>query len=276
MVAKQWMWKVQYPNGVREINELHVPVGRPVKLTMASEDVIHSFFVPAFRLKRDVVPGRYNDMWFTATKPGRYHLFCAEFCGTEHSGMIGWVTVMEPKDFENWLATGGGEGSMASQGQKIFQQKGCSSCHLFDEQGRCPNLKGMYGSRVLLADGRTVVADAAYIRDKILNPNGTIPMGFAKDIMPTFQGQVSEEEILELTEYIKSLSETRGGMFTSEQTGPTAGGGRGGSVANAGQGSLDVHGTSMTNQPPRPEANAQAQDALQPAPAKPAATGGKQ
>jgi cytochrome c oxidase subunit 2 len=283
VVAKQWMWKVQYPNGVREINELHVPVGRAVKLTMASEDVIHSFFVPAFRLKRDVVPGRYNDMWFTATKPGRYHLFCAEYCGTEHSGMIGWVTVMEKKDFENWLTSGGGEGSMASQGQKIFQQLGCSTCHLFDEQGRCPNLKGMYGSRVLLSDGRTVIADEAYIRESILDPNAKIVAGFQKDVMPTFQGLLSEEEILEVTEYIKSLSNTRSGMFTSEQTGPTAGGGRGGSIANAGQGSLDTRGTSMTNQPPRPEANAQAQDANQGQPVAPkpvapkaATPGGKQ
>ena len=277
VVAKQWMWKVQYPNGVREINELHVPVGRPVKLTMASEDVIHSFFVPAFRLKRDVIPGRYNQMWFTATKAGRYHLFCAEYCGTEHSGMIGWVTVMEPRDFANWLMSGGGEGSMASQGQKLFQQYGCSTCHLFDEQGRCPNLKGLFGSRVLLSDGRTVVADEAYVRDKLLDPNATIPAGFSKDIMPTFQGVLSEEQILELTEYIKSLAETHNGLFTDTRTGPTAGGGRGGSIANAGQGSLDTRGTSMTNQPPRPEANAQAQDATQPPAALPtsAAPGGK-
>ena len=197
--------------------------------------------------------------------------------------MIGWVTVMEKKDFENWLTSGGGEGSMASQGQKIFQQLGCSTCHLFDEQGRCPNLKGMYGSRVLLSDGRTVIADEAYIRESILDPNAKIVAGFQKDVMPTFQGLLSEEEILEVTEYIKSLSNTRSGMFTSEQTGPTAGGGRGGSIANAGQGSLDTRGTSMTNQPPRPEANAQAQDANQGQPVAPkpvapkaATPGGKQ
>ena len=222
VVGKQWMWKVQYPNGTREINEMHVPVGRSIRLIMASEDVIHSFFVPAFRLKRDVVPGRYNDTWFTATKPGRYHLFCAEYCGTEHSGMIGWVTVMEPRDFENWLSGGGGEGSMASQGEKLFQQLGCSTCHLSDEQGRCPILRGVYGSRVLLSDGRTVVADDAYVRESIVNPNAKIVAGFQPDIMPTFQGQVSEEGILQLIEYVKSLSGRKGGQGTLQTGGNTA------------------------------------------------------
>jgi cytochrome c oxidase subunit 2 len=259
VVGKQWMWKVQYPNGTREINELHVPTGRSVRLIMATEDVIHSFFVPAFRLKRDVVPGRYNDMWFVATKPGRYHLFCTEYCGTEHSGMIGWVTVMEPRAYENWLSGGGGEGSMASQGEKLFQQLGCSTCHLLDEQGRCPNLRGVYGSRVLLNDGRTVVADDSYVRESIVNPNAKITAGFQQDIMPTFQGQVSEEGILQLIEYVKSLSGKKGGMITSRQTGQTEGSARTGSVANEGQGSLSPEGTSMTTQPPRDMANQQAQ-----------------
>jgi cytochrome c oxidase subunit 2 len=206
VVGKQWMWKVQYPEGQREINELHVPVGRPVRVTMASEDVIHSFFVPAFRVKHDVVPGHYDNIWFTATKPGRYHIFCAEYCGTEHSGMIGWVTAMDPAAFENWLAGSGAEGSMASQGQKLFEQLGCSSCHLLDEQGRCPVLRGVYGSQVLLDDGRTVLADDAYIRESILNPNAKIVAGFHRDVMPTFQGQVSEENLLQLIEYVKSLA----------------------------------------------------------------------
>src|SRR5581483_6250072 len=259
VVAKQWMWKVQYPNGTREINEMHVPVGRSVRLIMASEDVIHSFFVPAFRLKRDVVPGHYNDMWFTATRPGRYHLFCAEYCGTEHSGMIGWVTVMEPRDYENWLSGGGGEGSMASQGEKLFQQLGCSTCHLLDEQGRCPNLRGVYGSRVLLSDGRTVVGDDAYVRESIVNPNAKIVAGFQPDIMPTFQGQVSEEGILQLIEYVKSLSGRKSGIISSKQTGQTEGSSRGGSQANEGQGTLQPEGTGMTTQPPRDMANQQAQ-----------------
>jgi cytochrome c oxidase subunit 2 len=205
-VGKQWMWKIQYPEGQREINELHVPTGRPVRITLASEDVIHSFYIPAFRVKHDVVPGHYDDIWFTATKPGRYHIFCAEYCGTEHSGMIGWVTVMEPTAFENWLSGGGAEGSMASQGEKLFQQLGCSTCHLLDEQGRCPIMRGVYGSQVLLDDGRTILADDAYVRESILNPNAKIVSGFHKDVMPTFQGQVTEENLLQLIEYIKSLA----------------------------------------------------------------------
>ncbi|MDP8982162.1 MAG: cytochrome c oxidase subunit II [Acidobacteriota bacterium] len=217
VVGKQWMWKVQYPEGQREINELHVPVGQPVKITLASEDVIHSFFIPAFRVKHDVVPGHYDTMWFTATKPGRYHMFCAEYCGTEHSGMIGWVTVMEPADYANWLAGGGSEGSMASQGEKLFQQLGCSTCHLLDEQGRCPIMRGVYGSRVLLNDNKTVVADDAYIRESILNPNAKIVAGFHADVMPSFQGQISEEGLLQLIVYIKSLAiKTQPG-----QTGPS-------------------------------------------------------
>ena len=209
VTAKQWMWKVQYPEGQREINELHVPAGRAVRLTMASEDVIHSFFIPAFRLKRDVVPGHYNTMWFKATKPGRYHLFCAEYCGTQHSGMIGWVTVMDPKEYQRWLATGGSD-SMASQGEKLFQQFGCSTCHLLDGPGRCPNLRNLYGNPVQLDDGRTVIADDSYIRESILNPNAKIAYAFKRDVMPTFQGQISEEGVLQLVAYIRSLSMTSG------------------------------------------------------------------
>jgi cytochrome c oxidase subunit 2 len=206
VTGKQWMWKVQYPEGQREINELHVPVGRPVKLTMASEDVIHSFFVPAFRIKRDVVPGHFNAVSFTATKAGRYHLFCAEYCGTQHSGMVGWVTVMEPKEYSEWLASGGVTGSLASQGQKNFEFLGCANCHLLDEQGRGPNLRNVYGNPVKLDDGRSIVADDAYIRESILNPNGKVTAGFKKDIMPTFQGQISEEALMQLLAYIKSLA----------------------------------------------------------------------
>jgi cytochrome c oxidase subunit 2 len=224
VVGKQWMWKVQYPEGQREINELHVPTGRPVRITLASEDVIHSFFIPAFRVKHDVVPGHYDEIWFTATKPGRYHIFCAEYCGTEHSGMIGWVNVMTPAAFENWLAGGGAEGSMASQGEKLFQQLGCSTCHLLDEQGRCPILRGVYGSQVLLDDGKTVVADDAYIRESILNPNAKIVSGFHKDVMPTFQGQVTEENLLQLIEYIKSLAVKKTNTAPVQQLGPAKAG----------------------------------------------------
>ena len=178
VVGKQWMWKLQYPGGQREINELHVPTGRPVKLTLASEDVIHSFFIPALRIKHDVVPGHYDTMWFNANKPGRYHIFCAEYCGTEHSGMVGWITVMTPADYQNWLAGGGSSGTMAQQGERQFEQLGCSGCHLLDRQGRGPNLRGLYGSRVQLTNGQTVQADDAYIRESILNPNAKIVAGY--------------------------------------------------------------------------------------------------
>jgi cytochrome c oxidase subunit 2 len=258
VVAKQWMWKVQYPQGQREIDELHVPTNRPVRLTIASEDVIHSFFIPAFRLKHDVVPGHYNTMWFEATKPGRYHLFCAEYCGTEHSGMIGWVTVMEPAAYQNWLSTGNADGSMAAQGAKLFQQHGCSSCHLQDEQGRCPVLRGLYGSRVLLDDGRTVIADDAYIRESILNPNAKIAAGFHKDLMPAYQGQLSEQDILQLVVYIKALAIDKTQPISDQQTGSSTGSMRNGSEQNAGQGTLGQGTTSISTEPQRGSANQQA------------------
>jgi cytochrome c oxidase subunit 2 len=206
VTGKQWMWKVQYPGGQREINELHVPVGRSVKLILASEDVIHSFFIPAFRLKHDVVPGSYQTYWFEPTKPGRYHIFCAEYCGTNHSKMTGWVTVMEPAAYETWLSGGNAGGSMAAQGEKLFQQYGCVTCHLTESQGRCPSLRNVFGHPVVLDDGRTVVADEAYVRESILNPNAKIVKGYHRDIMPVFQGQINEEGLLQLIVYVKSLS----------------------------------------------------------------------
>jgi cytochrome c oxidase subunit 2 len=205
VVGKQWMWKIQHPDGVREINELHVPVDRDIRLTMTTQDVIHSFFLPEFRIKQDVIPGRYTTIWFRATKPGRYHLFCAEYCGTQHSGMIGQVVVMEPAEYEAWLQGGRGEGSMASVGQKLFQELGCATCHRFDTQGRGPNLQGVYGKPVLLDDGRTVLADENYLRESILNPGAKVVAGF-KPIMPTFQGIVSEEQVLTLISYLKAIA----------------------------------------------------------------------
>src|ERR1022692_2873699 len=172
-VGKQWMWKLEHAEGQREINELHIPVNTPVRLTMASEDVIHSFFVPAFRTKQDVVPGRYSTTWFTATKPGKYHLFCAEYCGTNHSGMIGWVYVMEPMDYQNWLSRG-------------------------------PALVGLFGKQVQLAGGGTVKADEAYFRESTLQPQAKVVFGF-EPVMPTFQGLVTEEQLVQLVEYVKSL-----------------------------------------------------------------------
>lgn len=206
VTGKQWMWKVQYPNGAREINELHVPVGQPVKLTMASEDVIHSFSIPAFRVRHDVVPGHYNQLWFTATKPGTYHLFCTEYCGLWHAKMNGWVHVMDARDWENWSSGGGAQGTLAEQGQKLFQQFGCSTCHLLDQQGRCPILRGLYNKPVALNNGQTVIADDAYLRESILNPNAKIVAGFEPNVMPNFKGQVSEEDVIQLIAYIKSLS----------------------------------------------------------------------
>lgn len=205
VVARQWMWKIQHPEGQREINTLHIPVGRPVKLIMTSEDVIHSFFVPAFRTKQDVLPDRYETTWFEATKPGKYHLFCAEYCGTKHSGMIGWIYAMTPGDYQRWLTDGAAEGSLASQGEKFFHQFGCSNCHQFNNQGRCPDLRNLYNHPVQISDGRTVIADEGYLHESIVNPNAKIVYGFAANIMPNFTGQLSEEQIDALISYIKAL-----------------------------------------------------------------------
>jgi cytochrome c oxidase subunit 2 len=205
VVGKQWMWKVQQPNGLREINELHVPVGRNVRLVLASEDVIHDFFVPAFRVKMDVVPGHYNTMWFRPTKPGRYHFFCSQYCGTNHALMGGWVTVMEPQDYAAWLSGSSGmTENPVSAGEKLFVEKACSTCHLPDGKGRAPSLNGVYDNKVLLADGSIVTADDGYIRESILQPNAKIVAGY-QPVMPTFQGQLTEEQILALTAYVKSL-----------------------------------------------------------------------
>jgi cytochrome c oxidase subunit 2 len=205
VVAKQWMWKIEHMEGQREINELHVPVGQNVKLIMTSQDVIHSFFIPAFRLKQDVIPGRYSTMWFKATTPGIYHLFCAEYCGTSHSGMIGNVVVMEPQDYTQWMA-GGPSAPLPEQGKQLFASLGCSTCHRFDVQGRGPNLQNAFGKPVLLGDGRTVTMDDNYVRESILNPTAKIVSGF-KPIMPTFQGLVSDEQLNALVAYVKSLAQ---------------------------------------------------------------------
>jgi cytochrome c oxidase subunit II len=204
VVGKQWMWKFQHMNGVREINELHVPIGRPVRLTMASEDVIHSLYFPAFRVKSDVVPGRYRVMWFQATKTGRYHIFCAEYCGTKHAGMGGWITVMEPANFQAWLSGGPSGGPLEEFGEKLFTQLACNTCHFMDRVGRGPVLAGLFGKEVELQAGETIKADESYIRESILNPQAKIVAGF-QPIMPTFQGQISEEGLLQLIAYIKSL-----------------------------------------------------------------------
>jgi cytochrome c oxidase subunit II len=219
VVGKQWMWKLQHAEGPREINELHVPVDRDVKLIMTSQDVIHSFFVPAFRVKMDVLPGRYTTLWFKATKVGTYHLFCSQYCGTMHSGMIGQVVVMSPVDYQNWMSGGTISGSLAQSGQTLFQQLGCSTCHRFDVQGRGPNLVGVFGKPVQLEDGRNLTADENYVRESILNPAAKVVSGF-KPIMPSFQGQVSEEQLNELVAYVKSLAQAPAGAAAAPTNNP--------------------------------------------------------
>ena len=203
-VGKQWMWKLEHIEGQREINELHIPVGRPIRVTMTSEDVVHSFFVPAFRTKQDVVPGRYSTTWFTATKAGRYQIFCSQYCGTNHSAMIGWVYAMEPKDYQIWLGGSAAEGSLADNGKALFSQLACDNCHKPDNSGRCPNLIGLFSQPVKLVGGSTVKADEAYIRESILQPQAKIVAGY-DPVMPTFQGLVTEDQVLQLVEYVKSL-----------------------------------------------------------------------
>jgi cytochrome c oxidase subunit 2 len=222
VVAKQWMWHLQHPEGQSEINALHVPVGRPVKLVMTSEDVIHNFSVPAFRVKQDVVPGRYTYLWFQATTPGNYRLYCAAFCGTEHSRMIGQVTVMEAAEYEHWLLgsdsdksvagrTGRADRSLALEGGKLFRKLQCISCHSATAEARAPVLEELYGKTVHLVDGKTVRADESYIRESILVPDAKIVAGY-RPIMPPFplkhkdgNGQVSEDDLVKLIAFIKSL-----------------------------------------------------------------------
>jgi cytochrome c oxidase subunit 2 len=218
VVGKQWMWKLQHLEGRREINELHVPVGQPVKLTMTSEDVIHSFYVPAFRLKSDVVPGRYSTLWFEPTKVGTYHLFCAEYCGTEHSLMIGRVVVLEPNDFQAWLSADPQRvalGAKAAEsprerGAALFAEKGCITCHKNESSAMGPKLAGIVGRERTFADGGTAVADLAYLRESILTPRARIVAGY-EAVMPTFQGQIDEEGLLGLIEYIRSLRDEETG-----------------------------------------------------------------
>jgi len=205
IVGKQWMWKAQHAEGQREINELHVPVGQAVKLTMTSEDVIHDVFLPAFRIKQDVLPGRYTTLWFQATKAGEYPLFCSQYCGTQHSGMVGRVVVLGPAEFEKWLSGGATGLSMVDMGASLFQRFGCHTCHREGGTSQGPSLTGLFGKTVKLQDGNTVLADENYIRESILDPRAKIVAGY-QPIMPTFKGLVSEEGILQLIAYIKSLN----------------------------------------------------------------------
>jgi len=205
IVGRQWMWKAQHPTGQSEINELHVPGAQPVKLMMTSEDVIHDFYLPAFRVKQDVLPGRYTRIWFEASKAGVYQLFCAEYCGTQHSGMIGRVFVLEPAEFEKWLSGGATGISMVDQGASLFKRFGCETCHRAGGTNQGPTLAGLFGKTVKLQGGNPVTADEDYIRESILDPRAKIVEGY-QPIMPTFKGLVSEEGLLQLIAYIKSLN----------------------------------------------------------------------
>ncbi len=206
VVAKQWMWKFQHADGRREIDVLHVPVGQPVRLTMISQDVIHSFYVPAFRIKQDVLPGRYTSAWFHATEPGRYRIYCAEYCGTNHSRMIGYVEALTPADYVAWLSGASAENEPPEvAGEKLFEQYQCASCHRRDgTTGRGPSLAGLFGAEVPLVGDATTVADDEYLRESILRPAAKIVAGY-QPIMPSYQGQIGEESIVDLIAYIKSL-----------------------------------------------------------------------
>jgi cytochrome c oxidase subunit 2 len=204
VVGKQWMWKAEHPGGQHEINALHVPTGRAVQLTLISQDVFHSFSVPAFRVKREAIPGRYTTVWFEATVPGTYHLFCTQYCGTNHSQMTGDIVVMTPEDFRKWLASSTSGASLAQNGERLFASLSCAACHNTRPDARGPNLAGVYGAKLPLTSGGTVIADDAYLREAILNPSQHVTQGYAP-IMPTYQGQISEEGVIALLEYIKNL-----------------------------------------------------------------------
>jgi cytochrome c oxidase subunit 2 len=204
IVGKQWMWKAEHPGGQHEIDALHVPTGKPIQLTMISQDVFHSFSVPDFRIKREVIPGRYSTVWFEATQVGTYHLFCTQYCGTQHAGMIGEVTVMTPGDYKKWLEQSNSGQSLAQNGERLFASMGCNSCHNGTAAARGPSLAGVYGSKLTLTDGRQILVDDAYLRNAILNPSEHVTAGFAP-IMPTYQGQISEDGLIDLVEFIKNM-----------------------------------------------------------------------
>jgi len=205
VVGKQWMWKAEHPGGQHEINSLHVPINQPVQITLISQDVFHSFSIPAFRVKREAIPGRYTTVWFEATQVGTYHLFCTQYCGTQHSGMVGDVTVLTPEDYKKWLAESTSGVSLAQNGERLFASLSCGACHNGQPDARGPSLADVYGSKLMLTSGQPVLVDEAYLRQAILNPSSHITQGYAP-IMPTYQGQISEEGLISLVEYIKNLS----------------------------------------------------------------------
>ena len=210
VVAKQWMWKAEHAGGQREINALHLPIDTPIELVMTSQDVIHDFFVPAFRIKRDVLPGQYQTMWFRADRVGTYHLFCSQFCGTLHSGMIGDVVVMSSGDYADWLTTNGAGDTLADQGKALFVRYGCAGCHLGNGTVRAPSLVRLYGSPVPMSDGSTIIADDRYIRDSIMYPKQQIVAGY-EPVMPSFANVINEDDLVRLVAYIHSLAAEKRG-----------------------------------------------------------------
>jgi cytochrome c oxidase subunit 2 len=226
IVGKQWMWKAEHPGGQHEIDALHVPTGRPVQLTMISQDVFHSFSIPDFRVKREVIPGRYSTVWFEATTPGTYHIFCTQYCGTNHSAMIGEVTVLTPADYEKWTQESTSGMSLAQNGERLFASMGCNACHSGGAGARGPSLAGVYGTTLQLTNGSQVKVDDAFLRDAILNPSQHVTAGYAP-IMPTYQGQVSEDGLIDLVEFVKSMNSNYRVQQTlttsqSDQTAPAA------------------------------------------------------
>ena len=215
--GKRWMWKFQHLDGKAEINALHVPVGRPVKVTFTSEDVLHSLYFPSFRTKADAIPGRYSTVWFEATQTGEWHIFCAEYCGTKHSGMIGMVTVMEPSAYQAWLSGNEGGGTLASRGERLFSELACNTCHISDGSGRGPSLVDKFGAQEQLTNGSIVNVDETYVRESILTPQLKVVAGY-QPVMPTFQGLVNEEGVMALIEYVKSLQSSPGGAPAANST----------------------------------------------------------
>ena len=205
VVGKQWMWKAEHPSGQHEINSLHVPTGRPVQLTLISQDVFHSFSIPAFRVKREAIPGRYTTVWFQATKPGTFHLFCTQYCGTLHSQMIGDIVVQSPEEYASWSGESTSGNSLAQNGERLFASLGCAGCHSGNAQARGPNLAGVYGTKLQMANGGSARVDEAFLRESILNPSDHVPVGFSNG-MPSYTGQVSEDGVISLVEYIKGLN----------------------------------------------------------------------
>jgi len=207
VVGKQWMWKLEHQEGNAEINELHIPVNQDIKLVLGSEDVVHSFYIPAFRIKQDVVPGRFATEWFHPTQTGVYRFYCSEYCGLDHAKMEGYVYVLSPEEYAEWIARGAPKETLAQRGEQLYSELGCSGCHSGHAIVHAPQLEGLYGTTVALSDGTSVVADEKYLRDSILQPGTQIVSGY-QPVMPAYQGHIREEQLMQLIAYVKSIAKT--------------------------------------------------------------------